>query len=107
MLLARCEIADDDGGQRIGALQPHQMPGVEFDIHDVDAGAVWNEIAPVGALRRVKRRGDDLEVDGAIGIGENEELIAAVRDRILHAFLARCDQPRRRLRIGEIDQPLL
>jgi len=34
-------------------------------------------------------RGDDLEVDGAVGIGENEQLVAAVGDRILHALLAR------------------
>ena len=50
---------------------------------------------------------DDLEVDGAVGVGEDEQLVAAVGDRILHAFLARRDQPRRRVGIGEIDQPLL
>ena len=55
----------------------------------------------------VERRGHDLEVDGAVGVGENEQLVAAVVDRILHAFFARGDQPRRRLGIGKIDQPLL
>ena len=54
-----------------------------------------------------ERRGHDLEVDGVIGIGEDEQLVAAVGDRILHAFLARRDQPRRRFGIGQIDQPLL
>ena len=50
---------------------------------------------------------NDLEVDGAVGIGEDEQFIAAVGERILHAFLARRDQPRRRIGIGEVDQPLL
>ena len=103
----RLEIADDDGGQRVGALQPHQMAGIELDIDDVDAGAMRDQVAPVGALRRCQRRGDDLEVDGAVGIGENEQLVAAVGDRILHADLARRDQARRRIGIGKIDQPLL
>ena len=101
------EVADDDGGQRVGALQPHHMAGIKFDIDDVDAGAMRDQVAPVGALRRGQRRGDDLEVDRAVGIGEDEQFVAAVGDRILHAVLARRDQPRRRLRIGEIDQPLL
>ena len=55
----------------------------------------------------VERRGNDLEVDRVVGIGEDEQLIAAVGERILHAFLARRDQTRRRLGIGQIDQPLL
>ena len=107
MFVRRFEIADHDGGQRVGALQPHQMAGIEFDIDDVDAVAVRDQVAPVGAFRRFQRRGDDLEVDGAVGIGENEQLVAAIGDRILHAFLARRDQTRLRRGIGEIDQPLL
>ncbi len=34
------EIADDDGGQCIGALQPHQMTRIELDVDDIDARAV-------------------------------------------------------------------
>ena len=107
MLVAGREVADDDRGQRVGALQPHQVAGIEFDIEDIDARAMRDQVAPVGALRRGERRGDDLEVDGAVGIGEDEQLVAAVGERILHAFLARRDQARRRFGIGEIDQPLL
>ena len=83
------------------------MAGVEFDVDDIDALAIRDQIAPVGALGRGKRRGDDLEVDGVVGVGEDEELVAAVGNRILHAFLARRDEARRRVGIGEIDQPLL
>ena len=43
------------------------------------------------------------------GIGENEQIIAAVIDRVLDAGLAGCDQARARRprRIGKIDQMLL
>ena len=107
VLFAGGEVADDDRGQRVGALQPDHVAGIELDIEHVDALAIRNQVAPVGALGRGERRGDDLEVDGAVGVGEDEQLIAAVGDRILHAFLARGDEPRRRFGIGEIDQPLL
>ena len=107
VLLAGLEVADDDRGQRIGALQPHHVAGIEFDIEHIDALAIRDQVAPVGALGRGQRRGDDLEVDGAIGIGENEQLVAAVGERILHALFARRDEARRRIGIGQIDQPLL
>ena len=107
VLFAALEIADDDRGQRVGALQPHHVAGIEFDIEHIDAFAIWNQVAPVGAFGRGERRGDDLEVDRVIRIGENEQLVAAVGERILHAFLARRDQARRRVGVGEIDQPLL
>ena len=66
-----------------------------------------DQIAPVRALGCCQRRGHDLEVDRVIGVGEDEQLVAAVGDRILHAFLARRDQPRRRFGMRQIDQPLL
>ena len=91
----------------MGALQPHQVAGVELDIHDIDALAVRDQVTPIGALRRGQRRRDDLEVDRVIGIGEDEQLIAAVGDRILHADFPRRDKACRRVGIGEIDQPLL
>ena len=69
--------------------------------------AVRDQVAPVGAFRRGERRGDDLEIDGAVGIGEDEQLVAAVGERILHAALALCDEARRRVGMGKIDQPLL
>ena len=65
-----------------------------------------DQFAPVGGLRRCQRRGDDLEVDGAVGIGEDEQLVAAIGDRILHADFALGDKARRRVGIGQIDQPL-
>ena len=106
MLFARLEIADDDRRQRVGALQPHHVAGIEFDVEHIDAFPIGNQIAPVGALRRGQRCGDDLEVDGVVGIGENEQLVATVGDRILHAFLTRRDESRRRFGVFDVDQPL-
>src|SRR5205085_11479205 len=40
-------------------------------------------------------------------IGQNEQLVAAVGERILHTALARSDQPWRRGRVGEINEALL
>src|SRR6266446_3911625 len=77
------------------------------DIDDIDALAVRDQVAPIGALRRCKRRGDDLEVDGIVGVGENEQRAAAIGERILHAGFAGRDQARWSVGIGEVDQPLL
>ena len=107
VLAAGREIADDDRRQGIDPLQPHQMSGIEFDIEDIDPLAMWDQIAPIRARGRSQRRGGNLEVDRAIGIGENEQLIAAIGDRILHAILARRDQAWWRVDIAEIDKLLL
>ena len=107
VLFAALEVADDDRGQRVGALQPDHVAGIELDIEHIDALAVWNQVAPIGALGRGERRADDLEVDGAIRIGENEQFITAIGERILHALFARGDEARGRFGMLEIDQPLL
>ena len=91
------EVADHDRGERVGALQPHEMAGEEIDAQDVGAGPVRHQFAPLGAIRRGERRGDDLEIDGAAFVGEDEELFAAVGHAVAHALLARRDQPWRRV----------
>jgi hypothetical protein len=47
------------------------------------------------------------KVDRAVGIGEDEQLLAAIGDAVAHARLARRDQARCCVRHREIDQPLL
>jgi hypothetical protein len=54
------------------------MTGIEIEVDDVDAGAIRDQVAPVLALGLGKRRRDDLEVDGIIRIGQDEQFIAAV-----------------------------
>ena len=107
MLLVAGEIADDDRGQRIGALQTGHVSGIKLEIEDVDARAMRDQIAPVGTFGRSKRRRHDLEVDRAVGIAEDVQLIAAVGERVLHTLFTRRDQARRRVGVFEIDQPLL
>jgi len=106
MFLRGRKIADHDGGQRVGAFQPHQMAGIKLHVDDVDTGAVGYEIAPVLPRGRVQRRGDDLEVDGVVGIGQDEQLIAVIRDGILHAVFALRNKTRLGVRRAQIDQAL-
>ena len=54
------------------------MAGIEIEVDDVDAGTIRDQVAPVLALGRSQWCGDDLEVGGVVGIGEDEELVAAV-----------------------------
>ncbi len=98
---------DDDARQALFALEPHHVAGIKLDVEHIDALTIRDQVAPVGTVRGRERRGDDLEVDRIVGIGQDEEFVAAIGDRILHAFLACRDQPRRRIGIGKIDQPLL
>ena len=107
MLAAVGEVADHDRGQRILALQPHQMAGVERHADDVDAGPVRDQLAPVAAVGRRQRRHGDAEVDGAALVGQDEELVAAVVDAVAHAGLARRHQARHGVGVGEVDQPAL
>ena len=94
-------------GSALARSSRTMWPAIELDIEHIDAFAVRDQVAPVLPLGGGQRRGDDLEVDGAVGVGEDEEFVAAVGDRILHAFLARRDEARRRFGIGQIDQALL
>ncbi len=83
------------------------MAGIKLQIDHVDAFAIRDQVAPVRSLRRFQGSGDDLEVDGLVGIGEDEQFLAAIGDRILHALFAARDKARRRVGIGKIDQALL
>ena len=96
MLLARRALADHDARQPVLALQPHQEAAEAHDREDQAAGFVRHDLAPVGARRVGGRRGHDLEVLGAVGVGEDEELVAAFLDLVLQAGLARGDD----LRLG-------
>jgi hypothetical protein len=65
---------------------------------------VRHELFPVGTHRIAGRRRHDLEILGAVGIGEYEEDIAAFFQIVLKAGLARCHQLRLRQRIGGQEQ---
>ena len=58
-------------------------------------GSCADELRPVFAPRVGNRRGHDLEILGAVGIGKHEEDVAALLQIVLQAGLARRDQPGR------------
>ncbi len=60
---------------------------------------------PGGARRDGRVGGHDLEVDGVVGIGDDDEVVVPVVDAILHAFATRFDADRCRRRIGRRHQP--
>ena len=81
VLAAVGEVADHDRGQRILALQPHEVSGIERHADDVDAGPVRDQLAPVAAVGRGQRRHGDAKVDGIALVGQDEELVARGRRR--------------------------
>ena len=80
MFLAAVERTNDDGGEGVCALEPHEMIGIKLDSQDVGAFAMGDQVAPHRAACGCQRRGGDLEVDRVIRIGENEQFVAAVMD---------------------------
>ena len=86
MLLAGRELADDDPRQPVLALEPDEIVLVDDDgdgsAAPRDAGRDRVQLARPGVG---DRRGDDLEVLGAAGIGEDVEAVAAMVDVV---FLA-------------------
>ena len=83
MLLAAGEVADDDPRQAALALQPDQEILVGGDVEDQPAEPVRDEVAPVRAVGRRDRRGDDPEILGVAAIGEDVEEVAGMVERVL------------------------
>lgn len=65
MLAAVAQGADHNRGQGVRALQPHEMPGEEFDTEDVGTRPVWHQFTPVRTRRCRERRRDDAKIDRA------------------------------------------
>ena len=77
---------------------------------DVNAGTMWNEIAPIVAARRGERHPDDLEIFGAVGVGADNQSRSAVESRmvfdfVLDAGFARGNERQLGLGRSEIDEP--
>src|SRR3546814_16598069 len=65
MLVAGRPGSDDDARQTVLALQADQVILEQLQAEDEAARPVRHQVAPVLPPRRVERRLDDLEVDGA------------------------------------------
>ena len=46
MFLAAVERTNDDGGESVRALEPHEMIGIKLDSQDVGAFAMGDQVAP-------------------------------------------------------------
>ena len=57
------------------------------------------------ASGRGERRRDDLEILGAVGVGQDDEVAAVMLHSYRHAGVARGDEPGRRARVGAVEQP--
>ena len=76
---------------------------VEQDHH---ARPVRDEIAPVVGSGRASGVGDDLEVLGAVGVGQDHEVgRRGARPRSARSGRAAATSTRRRGRVGAVDQP--
>ncbi len=96
VFLAGLAVAHDDTRQALVALQPDEMTGECHMAEDQRAGPVRHDFRPVFAARRRHRRLHDLEVLGAVGIGQDVEDVAALGHRIFQPRLARGDDNGRR-----------
>ena len=99
MLGAIGEAANDDARQPVLALEPHEMVLEGDDLENEAAGPMRLDLAPMLAAGSLDRCFDDAVVLRAIRIGEDDQPVAMMLDRIVMLGLARADEARRRRRI--------
>ena len=87
--------------------QPDEVAGGHRVGEDQPARLMRHEVRPVVAPRRGDRGGDDLEILGAVDIGQDVERAVRLVGAVFHAGLARRHQRRRALRRIGGDQPFL
>ena len=107
MLTAVGMTTNDDARHAILALDANEMISKAAVREQRDARAMGHKIVPVGALRIGERRGDELEIFGAVGIRANDELVANVVGVILHARFTPGDEPEACIGRANVQQPFL
>ena len=86
------------------ALEPDEVLAEDDEVLDHAPGNVGHDLPQRGIGRGRHGLVGDLPVDGAVGVGQEDQAIAEVRHHILLSLLALGDRLRRPGRIGEIDQ---
>ena len=104
VLLAAGEMPHDDARQTVGAFQPDQPVGEHHMGENEYSRAMRDEVAPMRAARVRQRRDNELEVLGAVGVGEQNQRRFAreggmMLDFVAQRRLARGDQRRLRRRV--------
>ncbi len=93
VFLAGGDVADHDAGQTAFAFEPDEPVPVGRVRQDQAAVLVRDQVPPVLAAGRRHRRGDDLEVLGIAGIGQDVEDAVGLVDFVLLGGAAGRDQP--------------
>ncbi len=104
--LAAAQVVDDKARAAVLAHQQHEPVLEQRRLGDQAPVAMGDAVAPVGFLRRLAGRDNDLEVARS-RIGADVKAIAVVHDLVANARPSRRDHPRRRGRRVEIDDPRL
>jgi hypothetical protein len=92
--LPRLELAHDDARQSLGTLEANEVMLEEDDVEDQHARGVRHERDPVLGIGSRDRRRHDLEVLGAVGVGEDVEGAVAFLDVVFAVGEAGRDQAR-------------
>jgi hypothetical protein len=77
-------MADDDARQRVHALGAHQIILRRVQPENITARFVRKEFAPLRASPCGLLRRHDLEVDSAVGVGDDVPAAIPVRRRVEH-----------------------
>ncbi len=90
MLFTRRQVANDEPRQARLPLEADEVVRVDREIEDQSACNVRDEVSPAAAIRGVHGGRDDLEILGAVRVGENEKALAAGNRAVVDAvFLPR------------------
>ena len=102
--LAALQVGHDNARQAAHPLQPHMMAGEEELGAHIGAGLVGEPVTPPLSPLRLHRRGDDLEIGRGIGVGQDVEQFAVVREVVFDTALASSDEAGRALGRRGLDQ---
>ena len=86
MLGTARHLADDDARKAVFTLQPYEIVFKDGKARDHQPWPIGDEIAPIGALGRIKWRFHQFEIFAVIGIGADEKCLTMMFDIISTAL---------------------
>ena len=107
VFLAAIERANDDPRQALVPLLSNEVIGIDRHAGDHAALLVRHDVDPVRHAGRGQRRAHDLVILGAVGVGADEELVAAMRERVAQILGAGLHAEGRSGRVAEVEQMAL
>ena len=92
-------------GSEFSRTHPDEIALIDGEGDDQRAGAMRNDVAPVGAFGRRERRDGNSEIVGAVGVVADVEKIAMRLDVVAQFRLALRDEARLGSFVAQIDEP--